>query len=216
LLILVLAYAVYAAFFATRYTTYHTGLNWLVKLNFCLFVVVMNQTALAPWCEQWVPMVVTATYLVLLAVAYLFACRRERRTNWGAFAQTLASPTFVIEKGHVRRLARRGAATRQNSSSRAISGVGAGLGVAALSLVGALFGAKGKELLLLAVASGFLVAPFFLLRYIAIYSIGIREIKKVERERSEYFEIDNVFALQEERRRILLARLLNPRLREQP
>lgn len=215
LLIAALAYAVLAAFFTTRYTTYHLGLDWLIKLNFCLFVIFMNQTALDPWLSQQVPMVITSAYLVLLAAAYLFGCRKERQTNWREFGQTLASPTLVIEKGRVRRIVRRGATIKSKSSSGAASSIGAGLGVAALSMVGAVFGARGKELLLLVVVAGFMVAPFLLLRYIVLYGVGIRDVRKVERERAVRFELDNVAALQEARRRVFFARLLNPRLRQQ-
>ncbi|WP_143016492.1 hypothetical protein [Paraburkholderia phenazinium] len=78
-----------------------------------------------------------------------------------------------------------------------------------------MFGARGKELLLLVVIAGFMAAPFFLLRYLVVYSVGIREVRKVERERAVRFELDNATALQEARRRIFFARLLNSRLRQQ-
>lgn len=214
-LVAALAYAVLAAFFTTRYTTYHLGLDWLLKLNFCLFITFMNQTALEPWLSHRVPMLVTAAYVILLAAVYVLGCRKERQANWSRFDQTLASPTLVIAKGKVRRIVRPDPTGQRKSSSGTASSMGAGLGIAALSMAGAVFGARGKELLLLVVVAGVMVTPFFLLRYLAVYGVGIRELRKVERQRAVRFGFDNVTALQEARRRIFFARLLNPRLRQQ-
>jgi hypothetical protein len=215
LLIASLAYAVLAAFFTTRYTTYHLGLDWLLKLNFCLFVIFMNQTAFEQWFSQRIPMAISAAYLVLLAAVYVLGCRMERQTNWSKFDQTRTSPTLVITKGKVQRIVRSRTNAKRKSSSRNASNIGAGLGVAALGMVGAVFGARGKELLVLVVVTGFMAAPFVWLRYLVVYGVGIREVRKVERERGERFELDNAAALQEARRKMFFARLLNPRLRQQ-
>lgn len=214
-LIALLGFVVFAAFFTTRYTTYHQGMNWLLKLGFCLFTAFYIQAALDQWLSQRVLVLVTVSYLVLLTIVYLFSFRKERQLHWSEFDRTLESPSLVIENGKVRRIVRSRAAGRRSSSSSRASSIGAGAGVAALGLIGAIFGEKGKELLLVVLLAALMVSPFFLLRFIVPYSVGIREVRRVERQRGLRFDMDNVDVIQEERRKFFLARLLNPRLRHQ-
>lgn len=214
-LVFAIVCSVIAAFFTTRYTTYQRTVYSLLTLFFCFFMVMVIQTAMEQWLPPQGPVLVTCTYFLLIATVYLFAYRCERHANWRGFNRTLTSPTLAIEDGKVKRIVR----TRKNEKRRATSGsaanLGGALGVAALSVIGAGFGARGKELLLLVVVAAFMVAPFFLLRYLVPYAVGIREVRKIERERSVRFEFNNAVALQEARRRVFLARLLNPRLRQQ-
>ncbi|MFP6562276.1 hypothetical protein WJ542_28830 [Paraburkholderia sp. B3] len=213
LLAIVLAYSLFASFFATRYTTYHEGLKWLLTLNFFLFIAAMTQTALDPWLPQAVRIAVIITYFVLLTITYLICYHKERRRSWSEFDKTLSNPALVIEKGKVRRIVRTGESGKKTSQTNAVASIGAALGIAMPGLVGALFGATGKTLLLMIVVAAFMVSPLFLLRYFVTYGIGIREVRKAERQRNQRFEFDNVAALQEARRTIFVARLLNPRLR---
>jgi Ca2+/Na+ antiporter len=207
--------SIIAAFFTTRYTTYHRTVNSQLMLFYCFFMIMAVQTALESWLPWPGPVLLVCFYFVLLGTAYLFCYRIERRDNWHDFTRTLKSPTLVIDNGKVRRIVRARKAKGSSPWSSGVANIGAGLGVATVSVVGVVFGAKGKELLLLAVIAVFMVAPFFLLRYLVIYSVGIREVRKVERERTVRFEFDNVTALQDARRKIFFARLLNPHLRQE-
>lgn len=214
-LVVALVCSVVAAFFTTQYTTYQRTVRSLLTLFFCFFMVMVIQTALVQWLPPQGPVLVTGAYFFVLVTVYMFRYRRERQANWHDFNRTLTSPTLAIEDGKVKRIVRTRKNEKRNASSSAAANIGGGLGVAALSVVGAVFGARGKELLLLVVVAGFMVAPFFVLRYLVINSVGIREVRKIERERAVHFEIDNVVALQEARRKFFFARLLNPRLRQQ-
>jgi putative effector of murein hydrolase len=212
-LIALLGFVVFAAFFTTRYTTYHRGMNWLLKLTFCLFSAFYIQAALDQWLSQRTLALVTIAYFVLLTMVYLFSYRKERQLHWSEFGTTLESPSLVIENGKVRRIVRLRATGKRNSSFSGASSIGAGAGVAVLGLIGAMFGEKGKELLLLVLLVALMVSPLFLLRFIVPYSVGIREVRKVERQRGLRFDMENVDVIQEERRKFFLARVLNRRLR---
>ncbi|WP_460906845.1 hypothetical protein [Paraburkholderia jirisanensis] len=209
--IVALANAISAAFFVTRYTTWQLGTAWMFMLNFWLFIAIMIQVALDAWVSRRVLIVVTVVYFVLLEIVYLLRCRVEARQNWKDFGSTLTS--LVVRSGEVRRVRAAGKPAKSKSSS-GIASMAGGSGVAALGLAGAVFGPTGKQALLLIVVVGFMAAPFFVMRYLAVYGVGIREVRKAERQRGVHFSFDNVDALQEARRKILIARWLNPRLRE--
>lgn len=214
-LVVALVCSVIAAFFTTRYTTYQRTVHSLLTLFFCFFMVMVIQTALERWLPPQGPVLVTCVYFFLLATVYLFRYQRERQANWHDFNRSLISPTLAIDDGKVKRIVRTRKNEKRHATPNSAANLGGALGVAALSVIGAAFGARGKELLLLVVVAAFMVAPFFLLRYLVPYAVGIREVRKIERERGVRFEIDNVAALQEARGKVILARLLNPRLRQQ-
>ena len=218
-LIAAFAAAVFSAFYTTRYTTYHGTVDTLLKLFFCLFSAVMMRGAFEPWLTQRETLGVIAAYFLLLVVVYVVRSSAERRAHWDQFDATLVSPTLAVEKNRVRRIVKAGRGDsrggNQRSSSRWVANLGAALGVAVASVVGATFGADGKQLLLVAITAALLVSPFLLLRFVVPYSVGIRVVRAVERHRNQCFDFDNASALQEARSRVLIARLLNPRLRQE-
>lgn len=207
--------SVFAAFFTVRYTTYQRTVQSLLALFFCFFMVMVIETTLESWFPSQGPVLVACAYFFLLAAVYFVRYRRERQTNWREFSQTLTSPTLAIEDGKVKRIVRKRSTEQRDGQSGLVANLGAGLGVVALGVAGAVFGARGKALLLWVVVAGFMAAPFLLLRFLVPYGVGIREVGRIERERAVRFELDNADALQDARRKVLLARLLNPRLRQQ-
>ncbi|SDF86851.1 hypothetical protein [Paraburkholderia phenazinium] len=98
--------SVVAAFFTTRYTAYHRTVNNQFMLFYCFFMVMAVQIALEPWLPGLGPALLVCIYFFLLSTVYFFNYRRERRDNWHDFAQTLESPTLVIDNGKVRRIVR--------------------------------------------------------------------------------------------------------------
>jgi hypothetical protein len=208
-----LVFSVYAAFVSTRFTVYYGGMSVLMRLDFCLFVVSVIEAILDSWLSPHAVLAVVIAYLALLSATYLLYFRNERRANWSDFPTSLVSPTLAIEGMRVRRIPAARATRKPGSSSAVYANIGAAFGIAALTIVGAVFGARAKELTQIAVATALILSPLVFLRYIMAYFVGIREVRKVERQRGIRFELDNVDALQDERSKLFLARLLNPRLR---
>ncbi|WP_321813890.1 MULTISPECIES: hypothetical protein [unclassified Paraburkholderia] len=208
-----LGLSIMAAFFTVRYSCYQGTVQALLALFFVFFILMTTQTALESWIPAPGPVLVAGIYFVILAVIYGVRYQTERQTNWHDFKQTFKSPTLAIENGKVKRFGRQTKGERRVGRSGLAANFGAGLGMATTSVVGAVAGARGKELLLWVVVAAFMVTPFLLLRFLVPYSVGIREVMKVERDRAVRLELDNADALQQARRRNFFARLLNSRLR---
>ncbi|MGV2293335.1 hypothetical protein AAHK20_31825 [Trinickia sp. YCB016] len=215
MIVTALVFSVYAAFVSTRFTIYYGGMSVLMRLNFCLFAVSVLEAILDSWLSPHAVLAVVIWYLTLLSASYLLYFRSERRANWSEFSTSLASPTLAIENLRVRRIPPAQAPRKARSSSSAYANIGAALGIGVLTMIGAVFGAHAKELVQIAVATALILSPLVFLRYIMAYFVGVSEVRKVERKRGLRFELDNVDALQEERSKLFIARLLNPRLRHQ-
>lgn len=215
MLVATFAFSIFAAFFATTYTAYHAGMSLLMRLNFCLFALAVCETVAD--ALQFAPrstIAFAAGYLALLCAAYILYAQAERRANWGAFAATLSSPTLVIENEKVKRLVKLSASNRRRGPSTVYAEIGAAIGVAAVTTVGAVFGAHGKALLQTAVAAALILSPLVFLRYMMAYFVGISEVRRVEKQRGARFDFDNLETLQRERAALLIARMLNRNLRQ--
>ncbi|KLU22300.1 hypothetical protein EOS_31380 [Caballeronia mineralivorans PML1(12)] len=210
-------YAVFAAFFATGYTAYHQGMSILMRLNFCLFAATVcallaDTLGLAPRAM----FVLTGGYFAALITAYFIFFFRERGRNWSDFRDSLRSPTLAIEGVMVVRFIRvRGSSrAKKGKSPSLLAPLGAAAGVVAMTVVGAVFGAQGKALFQCAVEAAILVAPFAVLPFVMTYFVGVHEVRRVEKRQRTRFVFDNVEALQHERAKLGIARLVNPRLRQ--
>ncbi|MEQ5837857.1 hypothetical protein N0A02_00165 [Paraburkholderia acidicola] len=208
-----LVFCVFAAFFATSYTAYHTGIGILMRVTFCLFALALLETVAEiealPSRTTWIAAV---GYLILLSAVYLLYFNRERRAHWRDFAATLSSPTLVIENDRVRRIVRSRASSAGASS--AYASIGAALGVAAVAVAGAMIGPHGKDTFQTTALLVVILSPLIFLRYMMAYFVSTAEVRRVEKQRNTRFAFDNVDELQRERATSGLARLLNPRLRQ--
>jgi hypothetical protein len=217
MLVAALVYAVFAAFFATGYTAYHQGISILMRLNFCLFAAIVcallaDTLGLTPRAM----LILTGGYFATLITAYFIFFFRERGRNWNDFENSLRSPTLAIEGVRVVRFirARGNSQSKKSKSPSLLAPLGAAAGVVAMTVVGAVFGAQGKALFQCAVEAAILVSPFAVLPFVMMYFVGVHEVRRVEKRQRTRFVFDDVEALQHERAKLSVARLVNPRLRQ--
>ena len=216
MLVAALAFSIFAAFFATRYSAYHRGMSILMRLNFSLFAAAVCETIAEPFgLSQRSVVAVVLAYLVLLSAVYLIYFHSEKRAHWLQFATSLASPTLVVREQRVARIVRPRTAGRRPSSSW-YAPIGSAIGVAMLSIAGASLGTHGNDQFQAAVGAALILSPLVFLRYMMPYFVGISEVRRVERLRGARFAFDNLEALQRERATLGVARLLNPLLRQPP